>query len=284
MRFNTEISPLDLALTLGCGQTFRWDELERGSWTGVAGKYLVTLRGDSESVIIDTPSKDPNVVGMVRGYLRAGDDVTRIQRALAKDLVLSRGMRQYEGLRIIKMDEWECLVSYALATYANIPRIKKMVRTLCTQFGAPIPGGAHAFPTIRRLGEASEKDLARCGLGYRAKYVAQLCQSLSPNEMKSIGRLEYYDLRERLIELPGVGNKVADCVSLFGFGKLDSFPIDVWIERALGRLYHVKGSYQKLSEFAHGRFGMYAGYAQEYLYFNERSAARDDACAFSEVG
>ncbi|OGS45065.1 MAG: hypothetical protein A3K76_01890 [Euryarchaeota archaeon RBG_13_57_23] len=283
MIFKTEISPLDLTLTLDCGQTFRWKELERGSWTGIVGKYQLTLRQSARSVSINASTEDNSVVRLVREYLRADDDVARIQRALAKDEVLVRGMKEYRGLRIVKMDEWECLVSYTLATYANIPRIKKMIDTLCTKYGEPIPGGAHAFPTIKRLGEASEKELERCGLGYRAKYVTGLCDSLTPNEMKSMTRLEYPDLKERLLELDGVGEKVSDCVSLFGFGKLEAFPIDIWIERALGRLYHVKGSYRRLSEFASERFGEYSGYAQEYLYFNERSAAQEDACAFSEV-
>ncbi|OGS55459.1 MAG: hypothetical protein A3K60_05525 [Euryarchaeota archaeon RBG_19FT_COMBO_56_21] len=283
MMFETDIRPLDLTLTLDCGQAFRWKELEQGFWTGVVGKHMLTLRQSSGSVAINACTDDQNVVRLVRGYLRADDDIARIQRALAKDQTLTRGMKRYRGLRIVKMDEWECLVSYTLATYANIPRIKKMIDRLCTDYGEPIRGGEHAFPTIRRLGEASEKDLEKCGLGYRAKYVAGLCESLTPNELKSMTRLEYPDLKDRLLELHGVGEKVSDCVSLFGFGKLEAFPIDVWIVRALGRLYHVKGSYRKLSEFAFERFGEYAGYAQEYLYFNERSAAHENACAFSEV-
>jgi N-glycosylase/DNA lyase len=222
-------------------------------------------------------------VRIVRDYLRANDDIARIQRALRKDAIMAMGMGKYRGLRIVKMDEWECLVSYTLATYANIPRIKRMIDTLCSNYGEPLSGGAHAFPTIRRLGEASEKDLERCGLGYRAKYISGLCGSLTPSELNSMTALKYPDLRSRLMELDGVGTKVADCVSLFGFGKLESFPIDVWIERALNRLYHVRGSYTKLSEFASGKFGEYAGYAQEYLYFNERAAAHDNACAFSDV-
>ena len=281
MKFETKISPLDLTLTLDCGQTFRWRPVERCSWEGVIDRHLVILTGSSKTITIDTRARDRRVVEQVRGYLRAGDDVAEIQRTLAGDRVLASGMRKYKGLRIVKMDEWECLASYVLATYANIPRIRRMVETLCTKYGQAIPGAAYAFPTIRSLGEASESDLKRCGLGYRAKYVSRLCESLTPNELRSMTRLEYADLRERLLTLDGVGEKVADCVSLFGFGKLEAFPIDVWMERALGRLYHVRGSYRKLSEFAAQRFGRYAGYAQEYLHFNERSAAHEGACAFS---
>ncbi len=282
MIFETEIRPLDLALTLDCGQAFRWKQVGQGSWDGVVGGYLVTLEESSGCVTVTTHTRSREALELVRTYLRAGDDIAQIQKTLAKDKVMARGMRRYRGLRIVKMDEWECLASYTLATYANIPRIKKMIETLCTKYGKPIPGGAHAFPTIKRLGEAGEKDLQKCGLGYRAKYLSSLCESVTTNELKTMTRLDYEDLRKRLLELDGVGEKVADCVSLFGFGKLESFPIDVWIERALDRLYDVKGPYRKLRKFATERFGGYAGYAQEYLYFNERSAAREHACAFSD--
>lgn len=280
MRFETKIAPLDLAITLDCGQTFRWYEMEPGTWAGTIGKNFVRLTQSDGTTVIVTPSKDRAVVRAVREYLRADDDIAAIQLALKKDSVISNGMRKFRGLRIIKMDEWECLVSYVLATYANIPRIKKMIETLCTEYGERIPGG-YAFPTIRRLGEAAERDLVKCGLGYRARYVIGLCQTLSTAELQKMKTLDFVNLKESLLELPGVGNKVADCVSLFGFGRLEAFPIDVWIERALRRLYHVRGSYMRMNEFASVRFGAYAGYAQEYLYFNERAVGKESACAFS---
>lgn len=100
--------------------------------------------------------------------------------------------------------------------------------------------------------------------------------------MESMRSMDYDELRVALKELPGVGDKVADCVALFGFGKLEAFPIDVWIERALARLYRRRGTYRSLLEFARDRFGPYAGYAQEYLYYNERAHAPGGACLFSE--
>lgn len=281
MRFETVISPLDLDLTLACGQTFRWRRLE-GSWFGVLGREVIELRQDGRTLAIGAEPGKRDIVALVEEHLRARDDIRDIQRKLSSDPVLSRGMRGLSGLRIVKLDEWESVVSFALATYANIPRISKMIETLCNKYGSPLPAGFRAFPSQRQLRKASVKDLVDCGLGYRAEYLHKLCRVLDQDEIAHLRGLPYGELRERLVELPGVGEKVADCVSLFGFGKLEAFPIDVWMERAMERLYGVKGNYRKLRCFASERFGPYAGYAQEYLYYNERTRAARGGCRFSE--
>lgn len=280
MTYEVRIHPLDLTQTLSCGQTFRWRPVG-DSWAGVLGRHLFTLRQRGHVVEVDAKPAARGVVSLVKHHLRAGDDIGAIQRRLSRDPVLARGMEGVRGLRIVKIDEWESLVSFLLATYANIPRITKMVETLSSEFGEEIAGGVHAFPDMKRLGEASERDLLRCGLGYRAKYLAALSSSVTERDIHRMKRMSFEDLRQALTELPGVGHKVADCVSLFGFGRLEAFPIDVWMERALARLYGVRGSYERLRGFASDRFGEYAGYAQEYLYFNERSCAPRGSCMFS---
>jgi N-glycosylase/DNA lyase len=282
MRFELEIAPLDLDLTLGCGQTFRWRPQPDASWKGVLGNQLVTVRRTKEGVAAEAVPGGEHVDEKLEVFLRSGDDIRSIQRALRKDPVLAPGTGQLKGLRIVKLDEWECLVSYILATYANIPRIMKMVDSVATAYGPRIAPGVHAFPERRRLAKASIGHLAKLGLGYRAKYVHAVCEEIDEDAIRLMMKRRYEDLRKDLIELPGVGEKVADCVSLFGFGRLESFPIDVWIERALKRLYGQKGSYSMLRHFAARRFGQYAGYAQEYIYHNERMRGRTGACMFLE--
>lgn len=277
----TIIAPLDLDITLSCGQTFRWHKVG-DSWEGVLGRSLIRLRKRGRALEVSSEPKSRDAVAQVRRHLRAEDDIALIQRRLARDPVLARGMRDVRGLRIAKMDEWECLVSFVLATYANIPRITKMVETLCARFGETITDGVHAFPDVRRLGQATRRELAGCGLGYRAEYVEELAECLTGGDIARMKRLRFEELRERLIELPGVGNKVADCVSLFGFGKLEAFPIDVHMARALERLYGTRGTYRALRAFASDRFGEYAGYAQEYLFYNERLLKPGGSCLFSK--
>jgi N-glycosylase/DNA lyase len=280
--FSLRVEPIDLDATLGCGQAFRWRRGSDGSWTGVVGRNILRLGEDRRGLVVQALAWNEGVERELATYIRADDDIGAIQSALSKDTVLSRGMSELKGLRLVKMDEWECLISYVLATYANIPRIKAMVESIAATFGDEILDGVHGFPTINDLRGASRRDLDRCGLGYRAGYVRAICEALDPDGLDRMRRLEYAELRDELKSLPGVGDKVADCVSLFGFGRLEAFPIDVWMKRALSRLYGISGSYARLREFASLRFGGFAGYAQEYLFYNERSLASADGCAFSE--
>lgn len=282
MKFELDISPLSLDQTLGCGQTFRWKRLSDGLWQGPLGDQLVRISQKGRKLEVEATPGGSQVRRLVLEHLRASDDVLSIQRTLAKDAVLARGMKHVKGLRLVKMDEWECLVSFVLATYANIPRITKMIEKLSSLYGVEISNGVRAFPTYDRLREVSEARLIKLGLGYRAGYIRSLCERIDNGSVAHLRKLSFASLREELKELPGVGDKVADCVSLFGFGKLEAFPIDVHIERTLARLYHAKGSYSKLREFAAERFGRYAGYAQEYLYYNERLRAPGGACLFSD--
>lgn len=282
MRFELRIGPLDLGQTLGCGQTFRWRLQQDGAWRGPLGDQMVTLRKSRAGVEVEAFPGRRGIGDAVAQHLRVGDHVGAIQRALAKDPVLAPGIRSMRGLRIVKTDEWECLVSFMLATYANIPRISKMIETISARFGERITDETNAFPSIACLRKVPEEELKRCGLGYRARYLHAVCEALDEGDLARMMRLGTEELRRELKSLPGVGDKVADCVSLFGFGRLETFPIDVWMERALWRLYRQKGSYEKLRRFAADRFGPYAGYAQEYLYFNERRYASAGVCALSQ--
>ncbi len=282
MKLELEIAPLNLDQTLGCGQTFRWRRIGDGLWEGPLGNQLVRMAQKGSMLRVEAVPGGEHTGRLVQEHLRASDDIPRIQRKLAKDSVLAPGIKHVKGLRIVKMDEWECLVSFVLATYANIPRITKMIETLSSRYGEEIVDGIKTFPTQARLREVSIAEMAKLGLGYRARYIHSLCRAIDDEGVARLGKLHFSSLREELKELPGVGDKVADCVSLFGFGKLEAFPIDVHIERALERLYRKKGSYSKLRTFASERFGEYAGYAQEYLFYNERLRAPGGACLFSQ--
>lgn len=284
MTVRLSLPHIDLDQTLGCGQTFRWKRDAEGSWRGPIGDCLVTLRPGAKWILAEATPGRKDLRTRVSTYLRAGDDIAEVQAELSRDPVIARGAKAMTGLRIVKMDEWECLASYALATYANVPRISKMIDALATEYGDPIVDGVHAFPTIDQMREASVSELRGCGLGYRAEYLAGISQAVDEERLDQMRCMPDSELRETLLGLPGVGEKVADCVSLFGFGRLGAFPIDVWMQRALLRLYGIKGSYSRLHEFATERFGGYAGYAQEYLYYNERTLSRSGGCAFTRRG
>lgn len=284
MSVKLRIQHLDLCQTLACGQTFRWDEPRPGVWRGPIGDALVTLRAGGGWLHADSEPGVPDLRRRVFDYLRMGDDTGLIIRELSKDPVMARGVGSLRGLRLVKMDEWECLASYILATFTNIKRIRGMIERLSSRYGDPIAGDSCTFPRAGRLAEASVRELEGLGLGYRAKYLAEVCEVIDERRLGRMRRMPDDDLREELLTLSGVGDKVADCVSLFGFGRLSAFPIDVWMERALLRLYAEEGSYRHLRGFAAERFGGFAGYAQEYLYYNERVLSKAGGCVFTRPG
>ena len=278
-----KLDRVDLDITLECGQAFRWNRVREGVWEGVLGEHPVELRQSGSAVIVSSVAGRESIDSAVRTYLRAQDDMADVRsRLVTSDALFSPCLDEIGGLRLVKMDEWECLISYVLATCSNIPRIRMMIGTLSERHGNRLGEGAFSFPSMESLRDSSVEDLRRCGLGYRAEYVHAISSSLERRDIDDMGRMPYEDLRARLKELPGVGDKVADCVSLFGFGRLESFPVDVWVRRALSRLYGVTGSYERLRRFGMERFGDVAGYAQEYLFYNERTMSRRGRCMFSD--
>jgi len=281
MRYELDIRPLDLDLTLGCGQTFRWRRADDGSWSGPINDQLVKLNCEDGRLVAEVQPGTRGCDEAIWQYLRGDDDLQSILSELGRrDPVIAGGLGRFSGLRLVKMEPWECVLSYILATNANIPRIAGMIDTVSRTYGERITGDVYAFPTPSDMSGATRKALAACGLGYRAEYVHSLIRTIDNRSLERMKALDYERLRNVLMEVQGVGPKVSDCVALFGFGKLGAFPVDVWIRRALNRLYEIDGSYETLRRFAAERFGRYAGFAQEYLYHNERILAKDGGCAF----
>jgi len=253
---------LDLDHTLGCGQVFRWKK-ERGLWKGVVDGRMAVLRQDGPGVRI--------VSGMdqerFRSYFRLEDDLEGVYAELGGDPVLADYFKRYRGLRLIRQDPWECLASYVLATNANIPRIQGMIERVCRTFGEEMDG-FFAFPTPERLLDRCQR-AEGCGLGYRAKRFIELAGMAYREEfdLDAFRSMGYEECVRELVRLPGVGPKVADCVSVFSLEHLEAFPVDVRIRRAMAELYGMKGSYRQVSRAARERFGRWAGYAQEYIYY-----------------
>jgi N-glycosylase/DNA lyase len=278
--------PFNLDATLCCGQVFRWDK--KGDWWyGVAGGKALKVRqakGELEFANADAE--------FVENYFGLDDDLKKISASIGRDEHIRQALREFWGLRIIRQDPWECLISYICATYKNIPAIRHMLLSLSGKFGEKtLLDGMEffTFPTPERLATATEKSLAECGLGYRAKYVQETSKRIFENdfELESLRQLPYTQAKKQLCSFAGVGPKVADCVLLFSLGKTEAFPVDRWIERVILNHYVEKltpelaqklkqqagltnSEYAKLNVFGREYFGEYAGYAQEYLYHYER--------------
>lgn len=272
------VSDFRLDHTFDNGQCFRWNREEDGSYTGVAFGRAVNINYTGKTVILDNvPPGDYHAVW--KDYLDLGRDYGAIKRMLSeKDPVIRKAVSHGCGMRILRQDKWETLISFILSQNNNIARIRKCVESLCAAHGSPIGmyrgKMRYAFPSSGALAALSPQELCTCRLGYRAKYIIQTAKQIAVDGGKTLNSLDSATAEEAceyLLRLNGVGPKVASCVMLFSMGKYDSFPLDVWIKRVMNRAYRIKeGNVKEMREYAAEHFGEYGGIAQQYLFYYAR--------------
>jgi len=261
--------PFDLDLTLSCGQVFRWERDETGAWNGIVGDSLIRISQQGCSLIFEGADTQ-----FIRAYFQLDEDLPGIISSIDRDPLVHAAISMSRGLRIVRQPAWECLASYIIATYANIPGIRRRISLLCRCFGERVTGDRgefYTFPTAEAIASSDPCRIAECRLGYRAPYLKETAKAIAEDRgwEGRIAGLCYEDARRDLMRLKGVGRKVADCVLLFAFGKKEAFPVDVWIQRILRTRYPGGESlrtYDQCSRFGRSHYGMYAGYAQEYLF------------------
>jgi N-glycosylase/DNA lyase len=279
--------PFDLEFSLCCGQVFRWKKIGDW-WYGVVKENVFKIRQCGAELEFDGVNSE-----FVTHYFGLTDDLEQINRCIGRDDYIREALRRFAGLRIVRQDPWECLISFICATYKSIAAIELMLRKLSVKFGEKKAFDGldfYAFPTVDKLAFASENQLRECGLGFRAKYVQETAKKIHEGkiQLESLKPMPYLDARKALVEFPGVGLKVADCVLLFSLEKMEAFPVDVWVKRVILNHYADQlpellakkllthhslsnSEYEKLNAFGRSYFGKYAGYAQEYLYHCERT-------------
>lgn len=260
--------PFDPVDTFECGQCFRWNCTEDGTYTGISDGKICRVKGRE----IICPKGDEEYW---RSYFALDIDYRQIMNTLLKtDETLKPCIDFGSGIRILKQDLWETTVSFIISANNNIPRIKKIIETMCELYGDKISDGDeifYAFPTAERLAALSEEDLAPLRAGYRDKYILDAARKAASGEVDfdAIAHMSDLEAKKELMKIKGVGGKVADCIMLFSLGRFSVFPTDVWIKRILGEVYGVED--KNIQSFVAERFGSYAGYAQQYLYYYYRS-------------
>lgn len=284
---------IDLDLTFSCGQVFRWSKVEDG-WVGVIDDSLVRLQQKEGGLLFQ--SSPPLPKSRITGYLRLDDDLQPILKELSRDKEFRRIVKSIPGIRILRQDPWECLASFVCSRNCRVPMIRRIVRKVSERFGKRITSGeyvGYSFPEAEIVSQASLLDLTSCGFRYgrrQARELKELARLICKGEIDFDGlkNASYAEAKARLMSFDhGIGNKVADCVLLFSLEKLESFPVDVWVARAVIELYRdnlrsdlaskIAGSqsltpkeYREISDFGRSHFGSYAGYAQEYIYHWKR--------------
>lgn len=253
--------------TFDCGQCFRWEKQEDGSYIGIANSQAVRISAEGSRVQIDGIT-DSDYEGFWKKYLDADRDYSEVKNAVKINETMDKAVAFGNGIRILRQDFFEALISFIISQRSSIPKIKTCVEKLCRLYGNEISfdGKAYyAFPTPERIASLSEEEVRALGVGYRAPYILKAAKAVADGEIDGniLEALDTPTAREKLLSLYGVGDKVCDCVLLFSLGKYDLFPADVWIKRVMEEEFRSKDA-KKSGE---SQFGLYSGFAQQYLFY-----------------
>ena len=271
--------PLDLQISLRMGQAFRWQKTGNGWLSGVVQGQFIQVRKIREGLLEfrGQPGPDAEIERILKTYLRLDEDIAAIYADLSnRDGKVAELIAKYPGLRILRQEPWECLIAYILSAQSPIPRIERNVKALADQFGDSIAPGVHAFPTPRQLANASLSEISPKLEGFKryATSISRAAQEVAGGllDLDGLAGMDYAQARKRLKQCYGVGDKIADCVLLFSLDKPEAFPIDRHIGRALVK--HCFSGRQNtplrtLQVQGQKRFCRYAGYAGQFLFYEE---------------
>ncbi len=261
--------------SINSGQVFLWRK-NRDYWYGINGQDI--LRVDKNGII-------KSYQNLKTDFFRKNDDLDDIIKSISKDKTVRKAVKKYLGLRILKQDPFQCLISFIVSSNSNIQKIKTTLENISRKFGTMIEFENQEFflfPKPEKLGKASINEIRNCGVGYRAKFIKEAANMIFSKEIdfESLKKSNYFDTKKSICSIPGVGNKVADCIILFSLNKLEAFPLDRWMIRILEKYYlnefHLETKtitekqYDILHEKIVNHFGPYAGYAQQFLFKMER--------------
>lgn len=260
-----KIPCFNVGLTLDCGQAFRWSQTENGDWHGVAFSRPLTLRETENGVeFIGVTEEEFEKIWVP--YFDLDRDYDALCERFKNDEQLSKAVTECYGIRLLRQEPWEALCSFIISQNNNIPRIKGIVDRLCRLLGEHLGGDDYAFPTPERVAAAGIEGLAPIRAGFRAKYIIDAAQKVANGEIDFekilLPETSIDEGRDELIKIKGVGEKVAQCTLLYGCGKVDAFPIDVWVKRILAEDYP-----DGLPECINGTRGI----AQQYLFHWKRT-------------
>ncbi len=250
-----------------CGQAFRWREEPDGAYTGIA--YGTCARIEKKDNVVTIISEDGAYEKIWHNYFDMERDYSLLRAEISREEALSKACEFGKGIRILRQDPWEALCSFIISQCNNIPRIKGIVEKLCMLCGEEhkfLGQTFFAFPSPESVARLSLKELDTLRSGYRAAYISDAARAISSGDvsLNEIASLDTAQAKAELLKFSGVGEKVASCTLLFGMGKLDAFPIDVWMKRAIKEFFGE-------GKFDYTRFGAYAGLAQQYMFHYMRN-------------
>jgi len=264
-----------------CGQCFRWNKEEDNTYTGIFKNNVINVKKENGKIIF-TGICEENIKNICTEYFDLKTDYEKIKQNLSKiDKFLANSIHYGAGIRILKQDIWETLISFIISANNNIPRIKKTIERISEKYGRKIEFRGktyYTFPTAEEMKNATIQDFRDLGLGFRDVRIYETVQrtlkkDINLEKLQNENDIEL--LRENLLEIPGVGPKVADCIMLFSLKKYEAFPVDTWVKRVIAELYfeNKEQSPKIIQNFAKKQYGDLAGVAQQYLFYWRRELA-----------
>jgi len=261
--------------SINSGQVFLWKK-NKEFWNGINGDDVLS---------IDKNGNINSYQNFKIDFFRQNDNLEKIIKSISKDKTVKIAVKKFQGLRILRQDPFQCLISFIVSSNSNIPKIKNNLENISKKFGKKIKFQNQEFflfPNPKKLAKASINEITSCGVGYRAKFIKEAAKIIDLKEIDFdyLKKCDYQDAKENICQIPGVGGKVADCVLLFSLDKLEAVPLDRWIIRILEKYYlkkfeiTTKTITEKQYNILHKKivdyFGPYAGYSQQFLFKMER--------------
>ena len=268
------VRDFNLTHVFECGQCFRWLKQQNGSYKGIVNGRAVNVSFSDETLYI-TNTTEQDFIDIWYEYFDLGTDYSKIKAILEKDDIMKEAIKTGYGIRLLRQDFWELLISFIISANNMIPRIMKTVDSLSALKGNCIEphNNLYNFPKISELANASLEEIQQCKAGFRSKYIHRTSQLMDQNTItrEILLGMDTGMARNELMKFPGVGPKVADCILLFSGLKYDVFPTDVWVKRVMEELYLKEdSSLKEIQKFAKEHFGDLTGYAQQYLFYHAR--------------
>ena len=276
-----DIKSFELNHIFDCGQCFRWNLQEDGSYTGVIKHGVLNVKKENSNIIFKG-MLDSDIKKAIEDYFDLKTDYEKLKRILSKvDINMKKSIEYGYGIRILNQDLWECIISFIISANNNIPRIKGIIERISKKCGKKVifnKEDYYLFPTPEELSVLNVQDLRDLGLGFRDKRVFTTTKMILEKQV-DLYKLEQMsnseDIRNELLKLDGVGPKVADCIMLFSLKRFDVFPIDVWVRRVMNDLYihnedETKVDKKHINKVSNEMFGDIRGIAQQYLFYLRR--------------